>query len=122
LKRPSTNTPLQALALLNDVTYAEAARKLAERMIADGGPSRADRIRYAFRLATARSPTDAELKTLSNGFERYLAEFQTDPKSAEKVLQVGESPVIVQHDRVELAAYATVAGVLLNLDETIVKE
>jgi hypothetical protein len=122
LKRPSTNTPLQALALLNDVTYAEAARKLAERMIVEGGPTLADRIRFAFRLATARTPTDPELKTLSSGFDRYLAEFQKDPASAEKAIQVGESPVVVQHDRLELAAYATVASVLLNLDETIVKE
>jgi uncharacterized protein DUF1553 len=122
LKRPSTNTPLQALALLNDVTYSEAARKLAERMIAEGGPMLSDRICYAFRLATARMPTDADVKTLSSGFERYLAEFQADPTSAEKMLHVGESPVAIEHDRVELAAYATVASVLLNLDETIVKE
>jgi hypothetical protein len=122
LKRPSTNTPLQALALLNDVTYAEAARKLAERMVVEGGSKPDDRIRYAFRLATARQPTDVELKTLSQGFERYLADFRSDPTSAEKMAQVGESPVFVQHDRVELAAYAALASVLLNLDETIVKE
>ena len=89
LKRPSTNTPLQALALLNDVTYAEAARKLAERMIVEGGSKPDDRIRYAFRLATARQPTDAELKTLSGGFEQYLAEFSRDPMSAEKVAPSG---------------------------------
>jgi hypothetical protein len=122
LKRPLTNTPLQALALLNDATYSEAARKLAERMIVEGGATLIDRIRYAFRLATARAPTDVELKTLSDGFGRYSAEIRKDPKSAERLLQVGESPIVVQHDRVELAAYATLASVLLNLDETIVKE
>jgi hypothetical protein len=122
LKRPSTNTPLQALALLNDVTYAEAARKLAERVVVEGGSTLDDRIRYLFRLATARTPTDAELKTLSGGFEHYLAEFQIDPMSAEKLLQIGEFPSVIAHDRVELAAYATLASVVLNLDETIVKE
>ena len=76
LKRPSTNTPLQALALLNDVTYAEAARKLAERMVVEGGSTLDDRICYAFQLATARRPTDAELKTLSSGFETLPGRIQ----------------------------------------------
>jgi hypothetical protein len=122
LKRPSTNTPLQALALLNDVTYAEAARKLAERMVAEGGATLVDRIRYGFRLATARTPSEDEIKTLSAGYHRYLGEFKKDPFAAEKALKVGESPLRVEHDLTELAAYATVASVLLNLDETIVKE
>ena len=105
-----------------DVTYAEAARKLAERMIAEGGPRLADRIRFGFRLAAARSPNDAELKTLTAGYERYLAEFRSDPATAEKFLKIGEAPMAIEHDRVELAAYTTLASVLLNLDETIVKE
>lgn len=122
LKRPSTNTPLQALALLNDVTYAEAARKLAERMILEGGDTVNERIRHAFRLTMARSPSDDEIRRLAAGYDRYLNEFKNDPAAAEKLLKVGESPIAVAHDRIELAAYATVASVLLNLDETIVKQ
>jgi hypothetical protein len=122
LKRASTNTPLQALALLNDVTYAEAARKFAERMVTEGGSTLVDRIRFAFRVATARAPTDEEVKTLSDGFSRYLSEFRQNPTSVEKLLKVGESPTTIQHDRVELAAYAILASVMLNIDETIVKE
>jgi hypothetical protein len=91
-------------------------------MIAEGGATLAERIRYAFRLATARLPSDEELKTLTAGYERYLAEFRRDPAAAEKLLKAGESPLAAQCDRVELAAYAMVASVILNLDETIVKE
>jgi hypothetical protein len=122
LRRPTTNTPLQALALLNDVTYAEAARKLAERIIAHGGEGVSDRVRYGFRLVAARSPTDEEVKTLAAGLDRYLEKFRADPAAAEQLLSVGESPINISSDSVELAAYAALAGVLLNLDESIVKD
>jgi hypothetical protein len=122
VKRARTNTPLQALELLNDVTYVEAARRLAERMLTEGGRSPSDRLTFAFRRATGRPPTAAELQVLTRGLDRYRDQFDADPDSAKKFVHQGESPVNDKLDPVELAAYAAVAGVILNLDETITKE
>jgi Protein of unknown function (DUF1553)/Protein of unknown function (DUF1549)/Concanavalin A-like lectin/glucanases superfamily/Planctomycete cytochrome C len=122
VKRLTTNTPLQALALLNDTTYVEAARKLAERMLIEGGDTPNDRISFAFRLATARRPTDAELAALVAGLNRYKKAFGDDPAAAKELVKHGESPVSGKLDATELAAYTTVATLILNLDETITKE
>jgi hypothetical protein len=120
VKRATTNTPLQALALLNDVVYVEAARKFAERMMTEGGTSDDSRLTFAFRLATGRRPTEGELGLLRNSLERNLTRFhQSD--SAEEFLAHGESPRDKSLDAVELAAHAAVAGVLLNMDEAISK-
>ena len=121
VRRPQTNTPLQALVLLNDPTYVEAARKLAERMAAEGGAAPAERIAFGFRLATARPPADAELAVLRETFERRLAHFAANPDAAGKLLGVGESPRDPKLPPAELAAYATVASMILNLDEVITK-
>jgi hypothetical protein len=117
-----TNTPLQALNLLNDVTYVEAARKLAERMLRDGGSTPSDRLTHGFRLATARRPTDRELTSLLRGFEQYAATYRADPIGAAALLGVGESPRDAALDAGELAAYTASANVLLNLDETMTRE
>ena len=120
VKRTQTNTPLQALALLNEVTYVEAAKKFAERMLKEGGSAR-ERIAWGFRTATARAATAEELAVLLAGFERRLARFREDPKGAENLLSHGDSKVADGADKVELAALTTVANVLLNLDEMINK-
>jgi hypothetical protein len=122
VKRPRTNTPLQALELLNDVTYVEAARHLAERMLTEGGATPDARIAYAFRRALARAPSARELSAARRGWERYRQTFGSDKAAAEQFVRHGESPVPAGLDVAELAAYTATAGVILNLDETITLE
>ncbi len=119
--RSRTNTPLQALSLLNEVTFVEASRKLGERMLKEGGITTADRLTFGFRLVTARTPTGAELQVLLQGLEEDLKKFQFDPAAAEKLLQQGDSKPTM-NDMAELAAYALAGNVLLNLDECITRE
>jgi hypothetical protein len=121
--RPSrTNTPLHALTTLNDVTYAEAYRVLAERMMKEGGSTPADRIAYAFRLTLARDPTPAERDVLVAAFERLRRQYATDKAAAEKVVGQGEKPRDPELEVAELAAYAGVASVILNTDEALTRE
>ena len=120
VKRAHTNTPLQALALMNEVTYVEASRKFAERIMANGTTPE-ERIAWAFRAATARQPEPAELAFLTAGYERRLTRFRDQPKAAEQLLGQGESPSDGALGQAELAAMTTVANVLLNLDELINK-
>jgi hypothetical protein len=122
VKRARTNTPLQALELLNDVTYVEAARRLAELMLTDGGRTPEERIAFAFRRATARAPQAKELQVLARSLQRYRQTFAADREAALRFLRHGESRRDERIDAVELAAYAATAGVILNLDETITKE
>jgi hypothetical protein len=122
VRQTRTNTPLQALNLLNDVTHVEAARRLAQRMMQHGGKTSTERITFAFRLATARTPRPAELAILVTGFEDHLQRYQKDPAAALKLVRVGEAPRDERLDVPELAAYTAVAGVILNLDETITKQ
>jgi hypothetical protein len=121
-RRLPTNTPLQALVLMNDPTYVEAARALAERALTQAGPDPARRINYAFRLATARNPTPAELNALRELAREELARYHHDQVAALKLLQVGESPLDKKLRTTELAAWTSVASAILNLDETITKE
>jgi hypothetical protein len=121
VRRPQTNTPLQALALLNDPTFVEASRKFAERMMREGGSAPDDRLAFAFRLATARAPAPTQLKVLRETLDRRLAAFKASPQEAKKLLSIGESPIDSKLDATELAAYTTVASMLLNLDEVITK-
>ena len=122
VSRPRTNTPLQALELLNDVTYVEAARRLAEVMLRDGGRTAEERIAFAFRRATARPPSATELQVLTRGLERYRQTFARDPEAAARLIRHGDSVPDSKLDAAELAAYTATAGVILNLDETITKE
>ena len=121
-RRLPTNTPLQALVLMNDPTYVEAARALAERAIIKAGRDPSQRISYAFRLATARKPAPEELKALSELAQKELARYQRDKPAALKLLEVGESPLDQKLDVSELAAWTTVASAILNLDETVTRE
>ena len=122
IKRSRTNTPLQALALLNDETYVEAARGLAQRMMREGGASVDDRVRHGFRLATGRMPTASELQQLAGAYQRYLKVYADEPAAGAALLTVGEAKPDEKLDKSQLAAYATVASIILNLDETISKE
>jgi Protein of unknown function (DUF1553)/Protein of unknown function (DUF1549)/Planctomycete cytochrome C len=122
VKRARTNTPLQALELLNDVTYLEAARRLAELALERGGSSPDERIDFAFRRAVARAPAPGELALLRGGLERYLAAYRAAADAAERLIRHGESPPNPRFDPAELAAYTATASVIMNLDETITSE
>lgn len=117
-----TNTPLQALDLMNDVVYLEAARKLGERMILEGGRSTDDRIAYGFRTALGRAPKPEERSALEKALSKFESYYKAHPKDAAEYLKQGESARAKKVPLPELAAYAGVAGVVLNLDETITKE
>jgi len=121
VRRPRTNTPLQALDLLNDPQYVEAARALGQRALLEGGRDAEARIRYAFRLATGRQPGANEVKVLRGVLEQQMADFRKDPEAAKKLLGVGGFKPKAELDQAELAAWATVASMILNLDETVTK-
>jgi len=122
VREARTNTPLQALTLMNDVTYLEAARALAQRMLSEGGDTPESRIAFAFRLATSRAPTLPERQVLLGSFHNYLDRYRTDPEAARKLLSQGEWKHNPELDAGELAAYAGVGSLILNLDETITKQ
>ncbi len=122
VKRSRTNTPLQALALLNEVTFVEAARKLAERMLTEGGQSTEERLTYGIRLALARRPTDRELTVLAEALKSDLTHFQQHADEAAKLLAVGQAKPKPELNAAEVAAYTLTANVLLNLDEFVTRE
>jgi Protein of unknown function (DUF1553)/Protein of unknown function (DUF1549)/Concanavalin A-like lectin/glucanases superfamily/Planctomycete cytochrome C len=121
VRETRTNTPLQALNLMNDVTYIEAARMLAERMLKEGGATPAARLAWAFRALTARTPDAVERRTLLDHLHAQMAHFQRHPEAAAQLLGAGEKRNDAQLNPAELAAYATTASLLLNLDEAITK-
>jgi hypothetical protein len=121
-RRSVTNTPLQALVLLNDPTYVESARSLAERVLSNSPNDPGKRIQFAFRLATARVPAAQEIQVLRDLEEKQLSVFRHDLDAARKLLAVGESPVNPKFDPAELAAWTTVSSAILNLDETVTKQ
>ena len=119
VNRSRTNTPLQALLLLQAPQFVEAARYLASRMITEGGVNPEEWIGYGFELATTRRPSSRELSVLAEFYEDRLRHFQTDLDSAQSQLKVGVSPATTEHDSAQHAALMEVARLLLNLDETI---
>jgi hypothetical protein len=121
-RRPLTNTPLQALVLLNDPTYVEAARVLAARALREGGKDSRQRIIYAFRLATARPPKPTEARTLGDLLAAQLAHYRRHPAAARSLVAVGAAPMAAGLDQSELAAWTILASAILNLDETVTKE
>ncbi len=122
ISRARTNTPLQALILLNDVTYVEAARVFAQRMIKEGGRSPKQRLDFAFKILLSRNPTAKEMQILEEGLARGVAHYKANRKAASQLLAQGESKNDPKIDPVELAAYTITASALLNLDETLTKE
>ena len=121
LQRPRTNTPLQALVVLNDPQYVEAARKFAERMMAHSLVAN-ERIKFGFRSVTARIPEAGEVAALNEILASATSQYEDDSEAATKLLSVGESPRDEKFDSKELAAWTVVASTLLNLDETLTRE
>jgi hypothetical protein len=119
--RERTNTPLQALVTLNDPQFVEASRKLAERMIREGGSTPEERVKFAFRLAAARAPGDRELAMLVALFEKAKTRYTPQREEALKLLSAGEAKRDEALDVAELAAWTMVASTILNLDETVTK-
>jgi hypothetical protein len=122
LQRPRSNTPLQALNLMNDPTYLEAARFLAERMMRDGGESTDSRLRHGFRLVLARPPTASHLAVLKRAFEKAQAHYRAEPAAAKALLTHGEKPADSSLDPIDHAAFTNVASTLLCLDEVVTKQ
>jgi mono/diheme cytochrome c family protein len=121
VRETRTNTPLQALALLNEVGFVEASRALAERAMRGGGTPN-ERIELAFRLVTARRPRAEELETLVGGWRRHLDHYRANRDAAIEAITVGETRPDASLDPGELAAYMAVAGVIMNLDEAVTKQ
>jgi len=122
VKRSRTNTPLQALSLLNEVTFVESARRLAERILTEGGTGNADRMTFGFRLVTARKPSPDELQILQDGLNADLARFTAKKSDAESLLAFGDTKSSAVLNQSELAAWTLTANVLLNLDEVVTRE
>jgi hypothetical protein len=121
-RRAQTNTPLQALVLLNDPTYVEAARALAQRTLLEAGTDDKRRVAYAFKLATAREPSGKENGVLRELLQQERDTYRRDRQAAAKLVSVGESARDKRLDVAELAAWTTVASTILNLDETVTKQ
>jgi mono/diheme cytochrome c family protein len=121
VRQTRTNTPLQSLTLLNDVTFVEAARVLAQRLLKEKATP-AGRLTLAFRLLTCRPPRPSELKLLLAGLEQHMANYRVRPDQALALVSSGEFPRDESLDPTELAAYTAITNLLLNLDEAITKE
>ena len=120
-RRPRTNTPLQALAALNDPTLLEAARAFGQRILAEGGTDDAARVDYAFRRCLGRAPTASEHRRLLEFVKAQERGFRKDPKAAAALVQVGSAPRPADLKDAPLAVWMTLANVLFNLDETLTK-
>ena len=107
---------------MNEVTFLEASRKLAERMMTEGGATPDARLAWGFNVVLARRPNARQQPVLLKTFQRFETGFRADPKSASEYIHEGDSPVRPGLDPAELAAYTSVASLILNLDETITKE
>jgi len=121
-ERPRSNIPQQALVLLNDPTYVEAARTFAARIMTEGKGTPDERVVWAWRCALQRDPRPEEARTLAELYGKHLAVYRTRPEDASALLNAGLSPRSQTLDKPELAAWTHVARVLLNLHETITRE
>ncbi|MDF1861640.1 MAG: DUF1553 domain-containing protein, partial [Verrucomicrobiales bacterium] len=117
-----TNTPLQAMNLLNDPQYVEAARFVAERMMKEGGDSPADRIAWGHKLILAREPDPRVLEILTSGYSDHISRYEGDSEAAKALVAIGKSTADSSLNPAELAALTNVASVIMNLDETVTKE
>ncbi len=121
VERPRSNIPQQALVLLNDPTFVEAAHGLAERTLQSAEPETARRIDWIWKEVLSRLPEKTEAEVLTKVYERHRTQYEADPESAKQLLNVGTLPVNESLDTVELAAWTSVARVVLNLNETITR-
>lgn len=124
VRRPATNTPLQALILMNDPTYTEASRKFAERILKEPAKTTTDRQRidWAFRIVLSRPANEREAKTLLNLLNAERAIYRKDHHAAHALLKVGEFPRDTTLNAEEAAAWTIVSTVLLNIDQTVTRE
>ncbi|MCS5616986.1 MAG: DUF1553 domain-containing protein, partial [Pirellulales bacterium] len=120
-ERPRSNTPQQALVLLNDPIYVEAARVFAQKLMSEGGESLAERINWAYRRILCREAEAWELETLGRLYQKQFAGFSADKDAAGKLVAVGEYAAAVELPAVELAAWMSVTRAILNLHETITR-
>jgi hypothetical protein len=122
VRRPRTNTPLQALTILNDPVYVEAAQALASKIAAQGRSTAEDRVTYGFRACVARAPQPHERERLVQLYHQQVARFQADPAAAAKIVTpLGAFASAPGEGLAETAAWTVVANVLLNLDEMVTK-
>ena len=119
--RGRSNTPLQALQLMNDIQHVEAARNFAQRLLTEGGDAPETRLRWGWRVVTARWPGDDELAVLMNTLAQHQNRYGSDPEAAKALVAFGESEADPKLDPSELAAYTLVANLLLNLDEVVTR-
>ena len=122
VQRARTDTPLQALVLMNDTTFVEAARVLAQRIIREGGDTPEQRLTFAFETVLARKPTTEELGLMTAALAKRIERYRKDPAAARALVFVGESRKPWSLDWAEVAAYTVSASTLLNLDEVVNKE
>lgn len=122
VERTRSNTPQQALVLLNDPTYVEASRAFAVNALREGGKESASRIEWAYRHALGRAPRPEEAQVLTKLVEKHLAEYRADPKAAEALCKVGDFPLPKDLSAPDVAAWTSVTRVILNLHETITRE
>ncbi len=120
-KRERSNTPLQALQLMNDVQHFEAARALGERILSEGGTTPAERVTFAYRAVLSRAPDAEELAIVQQVLQEYLTQYRQDAAGAKKVVSAGESKRKTAASDAELAAYTLLANLILNLDETVMR-
>ncbi|HEX3446820.1 MAG TPA: DUF1553 domain-containing protein, partial [Isosphaeraceae bacterium] len=120
-ERPRSSTPLQALVLLNDPSYVEAARVFAARIIRHGGGSFPEKLAWAFRTALSREVQPEEVRVISKLYTKHMKDYKCDKQAAKQVVSVGESPVPTDLDIGDFAAWTSVARVILNLHETITR-
>lgn len=121
VRRERTNTPMQALALMNDTQFVEAARLFSRRIMKEGGETDRDRIVWAFRTATSRMPDEREVGVIDGLLARYREKYTQQKDQAQALLSVGEYPRDESLDISEQAAWTMIANLILNLDETISK-
>jgi len=119
--RSTSNTPLQALVLLNDPTYVESARVLAERIVRGGGWSFPSRLSWAYQRALSRAPAPDEVRALRRLFDVQRARYQADPAAARDLLRTGAAPFPDDLPLADLAAWTSVSRALLNLHETVTR-
>ena len=120
-ERTRSNTPLQALVLLNDPIYVESARAFAQRILTSSKSTDEERMEWAIRDSLCRKVANSESNLLVLLLNKHRTEYAADSASANKLLSVGEYPVPTEMDRTELAAWTSVARAVLNLHETITR-
>ncbi|NCT74041.1 MAG: DUF1553 domain-containing protein [Chitinophagaceae bacterium] len=122
VKRPVSSSPLQALVLMNDPTFVEASKFVAQRMLQEGGADMSARLSYGFRLITGRTPSAKEKELLTKMYDTELAHYKAQPAKARKLLDVGDAPFSVQNGITNLAACSNVVMALMNTDEFVTRK